>query len=146
MYKLIVATVILLTILQVASAQNINARKSKPAAVGVTGSYVLRNSTTENARDAQKLAGGKVKIYLYASWIGNAATGNVNNGEIKATLPLANNRAEYRAGACRISIRFTGNRAVVAQTGSDSDCGFGLNVSASGTYTKRSSRAPKFDF
>lgn len=146
MYRLIIATIILLTIFQLAGAQDRNARKAKPAAVNVTGSYVLRNSTTENALDAQKLSDGKVKIYLYASWIGNAATGNVNNGELKTTLPLVNNRAVYKSGECTISIKFTGNRAIVTQTGSSIPCDFGLNVSATGTYAKRSSRAPKFDF
>ena len=146
MYRLIIAAIILLTIFQLAGAQTGKARKSRPAAINVTGSYVLRNSTTENALDVQKLAGGKIKIYLYASWIGNAATGNVNVGEVKETLPLVNNRAEYKSGECTISIRFTGNRAIVTQTGSSIPCGFGLNVSATGTYAKRSSRTPKFDF
>lgn len=46
---------------------------------------------------------------------------------------------------CRITLRFSGRRLIVNQTGMDSDCGFGHNVYASGTYIKRSSRPPRFE-
>jgi hypothetical protein len=46
---------------------------------------------------------------------------------------------------CSITLTFTGQKLIVKQTGSDADCGFGHNVTADGTYTKRSSRSPKFD-
>ena len=117
------------------------------SARGVTGQYRLRNRTTENTLDVLLLPGGKVKIYLYASWIGSAATGNVNTGEIKAVIPLRNGTALYESGECKITIRFVGRRrAIVEQVEKNGDCGFGLNVSAQGIYQKRSSRAPKFDF
>ena len=43
---------------------------------------------------------------------------------------------------CRITLKFTGGKLVVAQTGI---CGFGHNVSAEGTYRKVSSKKPKFE-
>jgi hypothetical protein len=43
---------------------------------------------------------------------------------------------------CRITLKFTGGKLVVTQTGI---CGFGHNVSAEGTYRKVSSKKPKFD-
>jgi hypothetical protein len=43
---------------------------------------------------------------------------------------------------CRITLKFTGGKLVVTQTGI---CGFGHNVSAEGTYRKVSSKKPKFE-
>lgn len=43
---------------------------------------------------------------------------------------------------CKITLKFAGGKLVVTQTGS---CGFGLNVSADGTYKRVSSTKPKFD-
>src|SRR5258708_5675471 len=42
---------------------------------------------------------------------------------------------------CQITLRFTGGKLVVTQTGI---CGFGHNVRAAGTYKKVSARKPKF--
>ena len=42
---------------------------------------------------------------------------------------------------CQITLKFTGSKLVVTQTGI---CGFGHNVSAEGTYKKVSSKMPKF--
>lgn len=140
--RLLTATLLLLIAFQVVTAQG----KTKSSPGSVTGTYSLKRGTMENSLDAQLLPKGKVKIYLYASWIGSVALGNVHIGEIKATLPIKNRVAVYESGQCRITIRFTGRRALVTQSGSDSDCDFGMNVSAEGTYTKRSSRRPKFDF
>ena len=47
--------------------------------------------------------------------------------------------------SCSISLTFVGQKLIAKQTGSDADCGFGHNVTADGTYIKRSSRPPKFD-
>jgi hypothetical protein len=138
--RLIPAALLLLVAFQLVPAQ----RKLKPPRDGITGNYRFRSPSAENSLDAQRLPGGKVKIYLYASWIGNAAMGNVRNGEIRETLSLKNNVAVYESGQCRITILFTGRRAIVTQ--SEDDCGFGLNVLADGSYRKRNSRTPKFDF
>jgi hypothetical protein len=43
---------------------------------------------------------------------------------------------------CQITLKFTGSKLVVTQTGI---CGFGHNVSAEGTYKKVSSKKPKFE-
>jgi hypothetical protein len=42
---------------------------------------------------------------------------------------------------CQITLKFTGGKLVVTQTGI---CGFGHNVSAEGTYKRISSKKPKF--
>jgi hypothetical protein len=43
---------------------------------------------------------------------------------------------------CQITLKFTGDKLVVTQTGI---CGFGHNVTAAGTYKKVSAKKPKFD-
>lgn len=138
--KLLPAALLLLLAFQFVPAQ----RKIKPSSSNITGNYRFKSQSAENSLEAQQLPGGKVKIYLYASWIGNAALGNVRNGEIRETLSLKNNIAVYEYGQCRITIRFIGRRALVTQN--EDDCGFGLNVLAEGSYVKRNSRTPKFDF
>jgi hypothetical protein len=140
--KLLPAALVLVTAFQIVQAQP--RVKSRPSQGSITGSYRFRSPSAENSLDAQLLPSGKVKIYLYASWIGSVALGNVRNGEIRETLPLKNNVAVYESGPCRITIRFGGGRAVVTQN--ENDCGFGLNVLADGSYVKRSRRVPKFDF
>lgn len=135
------ALLLLLPFIQLAAAQR---RPGPAAASGITGSYRFRSPSAENSLDARQLPGGRVKIYLYASWIGNASLGNVRNGEVRATLPLRKNVVVYESGQCRITIRFEGRRALVRQN--RNDCDFGLNVSAEGSYTKRTGRTPEFDF
>jgi hypothetical protein len=71
---------------------------------------------------------------------------NVGTAEGEAT--LAGDSAEFRPEGtqdCVITLKFAGRRLVVRQRGTDSECGFGANVSAAGTYLKRSSRPPKFE-
>ena len=77
------------------------------------------------------------------------------NGELTANTGTADGMATVKGDAavfvpadtqgCSIELRFAGKKLIVKQTGSDADCGFGHNVTADGTYTKRSSRAPKFE-
>ena len=71
-----------------------------------------------------------------------------NTGTADAMARLNGNVANFvlpDTQGCSISLAFAGNKLVAKQTGSDSDCGFGHNVTADGTYIKRSSRPPKFD-
>lgn len=143
MRNIIFVSLAFLLTCQLTHAQN---RTTRTVSRSITGHYSVRNPSMENALDVLLLPGKRVKIFLYASWIGSAAMGNVNTGEVKTILPLRNGTAVYESGQCRITIRFKGNKAIVNQTESNGDCGFGLNVSADGTYKKRNGRKPKFDF
>ena len=51
-------------------------------------------------------------------------------------------RPEGAEDECRITLKFTGGKLVVTQTGI---CGFGHNVTAEGTYKKVSAKKPKFE-
>ena len=142
MKKLLPASLLLVAAFQLVQAQG--RVPPRASAASVTGTYSFQRPDAENTLRARQLPGGRVKIYIYASWIGSVEMGNVRTGEVRATLALRNNVAVYESGQCRITIRFTRRRAIVTQN--ENDCDFGLNVLATGSYTKRSSRAPKFDF
>ena len=68
-----------------------------------------------------------------------------NTGEGNGTAKIEGDTAIFKPdGAeeeCQITLKFTGSKLVVTQTGI---CGFGHNVSAEGTYKKSSSKKPKF--
>ena len=71
-----------------------------------------------------------------------------NTGTADGMVKLDGNTATFvppETQGCSISLQFTGQKLIVKQTGSDADCGFGHNVTADGTYIKRSSRPPKFE-
>jgi hypothetical protein len=68
-----------------------------------------------------------------------------NEGEGSGVATIEGDTAIFKPeGAeeeCQITLKFTGGKLVVTQTGI---CGFGHNVSAEGTYRKVSSKKPKF--
>ena len=80
-------------------------------------------------------------VYEYQTPQGPSA----NEGEGSGIAIIEGDTAVFKPeGAeeeCRITLRFTGSKLVVTQTGI---CGFGHNVSAEGTYKKVSSKKPKF--
>jgi hypothetical protein len=96
------------------------------------------------------LGGGRLKVqfdltYEYRSPEGPTANTGVAAGE--AT--IENNVAVFAPKEfehCKITMTFLpGNRLKVVQEGADSDCGFGLHVTADGTYQKVSRSKPKFE-
>ncbi len=67
-------------------------------------------------------------------------------GDLTATVPLRDSQAEYISrdftdNQCSISMHFYRDKLEVKQTGNDSDCGFGHNVTANGTFQRISSSA-----
>lgn len=68
-----------------------------------------------------------------------------NLGEGSGTAKIEGDTAIFKPDGgeeeCQITLKFTGSKLVVTQTGI---CGFGHNVSAEGTYKKSSSKKPKF--
>lgn len=71
----------------------------------------------------------------------SAGGGDVgNSGSTDGAAALSGKTATFSPSGfeqCRITIRFVKpGRIEVAQKGNDTDCGFGANVSASGTYKK----------
>jgi hypothetical protein len=70
-------------------------------------------------------------------------TANTGEGSGIATIEgdTAVFKPENAEDECRITLKFTGGKLVVTQTGI---CGFGQNVTAAGTYKKVSAKKPKF--
>ena len=68
-----------------------------------------------------------------------------NEGEGSAIATIEGDTAIFKPESSeeeyQITLKFTGSKLVVTQTGI---CGFGHNVSAEGTYKKVSSKKPKF--
>jgi len=81
-------------------------------------------------------------VYEYKS--SHGPTANVGEGSGIATIEgdIAIFKPEGAEEECQITLKFTGGKLVVAQTGI---CGFGHNVSAAGTYKKVSANKPKFE-
>lgn len=82
-------------------------------------------------------------VYRYKSPRGMTA----NFGTAAGEATIEGNVAEFvpkDTEGCRITLKFLPGRLVVTQQGADHECGFGQNVSADGTYAKRSGARPKF--
>jgi hypothetical protein len=81
-------------------------------------------------------------VYEYKTPEGPSA----NTGEGSGIATIQGDTAIFKPeGAeeeCQITLKFTGGKLVVTQTGI---CGFGHNVSAAGTYKKVSAKKPKFE-
>jgi hypothetical protein len=80
-------------------------------------------------------------VYEYKTPQGPSA----NSGEGSGIATIEGDTAIFKPeGAdeeCQITLKFTGGKLDVTQTGI---CGFGHNVSAAGTYKKVSAKKPKF--
>jgi hypothetical protein len=93
------------------------------------------------------LGNQRLKIEFQGTYEYKARGGwTANTGEASGTANIEGIIATFRPdGAdegCKIIMTFKGERLVVDQK---DGCGFGLNVVASGTYRKTSSRKPDFD-
>jgi len=81
-------------------------------------------------------------VYEYKTPQGPSA----NEGEGSGVATIEGDTAIFKPeGAeeeCRMTLKFTGGKLVVTQTGI---CGFGHNVTAAGTYQKVSAKKPKFE-
>ena len=80
-------------------------------------------------------------VYEYKTPQGPTANEGVGSGVATIEGDTAIFKPEGAEEECQITLRFTGGKLVVTQTGI---CGFGHNVSAAGTYKKASARKPKF--
>ncbi|MGI9034529.1 MAG: hypothetical protein ACR2GD_00690 [Pyrinomonadaceae bacterium] len=90
----------------------------------------------------------KVSFDLAYPYIEGAGQMTAHMGTAPGAAAIAGNRAVYSSsefGQCTITIKFVKPGQIkVTQSGNDTDCGFGANVSATGTYKKVSGAKPKF--
>lgn len=136
---------LMLFMLLVAGGQTPTAMKAKPTG-SVTGHYRMRREEFRNRLDVQQLPGGKIKFDLLALWVSHYNPENVHNGQVQGIARLENGVAIYQADSCKLRIEFLPTKARIMQSDEVGDCGFGANVTATGSYRKIDSRKPKFDF
>jgi hypothetical protein len=80
-------------------------------------------------------------VYEYKTPQGPSANTGEGSGIARIEGDTAIFKPEGAEEECRITLKFTGVKLVVTQTG---NCGFGHNVTAAGTYKKVSSKKPSF--
>ena len=112
----------------------------------VTGQYRFRQAEFRNRLDVKQLPGGRIKFQLVALWVSHNYPENIHNGELHGVVKLDKGVAFYDSEDCTITMRFTLNKVVVTESSANPPCGFGVNVTATGSYRKIDSRNPKFDF
>ena len=116
-----------------------------------------KSVTAAQVNGTWKMKGGEFKIwalgqqrlqiefsgtYEYKSPAGPTANTGEGSGIARIEGDTAIFKPEGAEDECKITLKFTGGKLVVTQTGF---CGFGHNVVADGTYKRTSSAKPKFD-
>ena len=129
------------------------AQRSSVSAAEVTGTFEKKFTGRFKGTSSEiKIAStGKGKLHVAMSLIYPYMYGKdpiANMGELDGEATISGDKAIYQSaefGKCRIEIKFVKVGVIkVTQEGMDSDCGFGHNVTADGTYVRTSSRKPRF--
>jgi hypothetical protein len=130
------------------------AKRTSVAAAEVTGTfrYSFPAKFKGSSSDIKILAlgGGKIRVAFDLVYPHFDSQGELtaNLGTADGIAAISGDTAVYESsesGPCRITIRFIKPGTIrVDQDVTDADCGFGYNVTASGTYRKVSSKKPKF--
>ena len=87
----------------------------------------------------------KLKVQFNGEWMTRGGYPNI--GEALGEATIEGNVATFSPGdttKCKITMTFLTNRMEVTQEGLDSDCGFGHNVVATGTYRRIQGGKPRF--
>ncbi len=99
-----------------------------------------------NRLNVQQLPDGKTKFDLLALWVSHYNPENVHNGTLQGIVRLEKGVAIYETDSCKLRMEFLPTRVRIIQSDEVGDCGFGANVTATGSYRKIDSRKPKLDF
>lgn len=139
----------------VVSATAVFAQKGRAAVSGAEVNGTFRSKYRapyqkfSNEMKILALGGGKLRVAFDLVYPYKMSNGEdmVNMGTLDEEIPIVGDLATYTSkdGGCKIEIRFIKPGTVQVTQSGDSPCGFGLNVTADGTYTKISSKKPQFD-
>lgn len=130
------------------SGANAQVRKAVSGAE-VTGTF--REAASGSQFSILALGKGKLRVAFSGVYMHLTASGEKmpNLGEAAGEASMAGDTAVFKPEdlqKCAITLKFlVRGRLKVTQKGTDVECGFGANVSASGTYKKISAKKPKFD-
>ena len=121
----------------------------------VTGMFRMNfhGKFSQQSNDLKIMALGRGKLQIAFDLVYPYSLPNgeisVNMGTLAGEASITGDTAVFSSdefGPCRITIKFVRPGTLkVTQDGTDSDCGFGHNVMAGGTYRKISGKKPKFD-
>lgn len=97
------------------------------------------------------LGKGKLRVSFGLTYPYIDGTGGMmaNVGTADGTATIEGDTATFLSdeyGECKITMKFVKRGTIeITQSGTDSECGFGNNVNADGTYKKTSSAKPEFE-
>lgn len=132
------------------------AQRKSVSGAEVTGTfsqcYAGKYKGTCSRIEVQALGGGKIKVGfdLVYPFIDGTGGVMVNMGKELGEALIVGDKAVYikgDSGGCKITLHFKRPGVLIAEQ-EDSDgaqCGFGLNVAATGTFKKTSAKKPKFE-
>jgi len=98
----------------------------------------------------QALGGNKLKIemeLIYPYKINGELTANLGSASGEAVIhgdTAVFTPEEATGSSCKITLKFSKPGTLIVTTENNDECGFGHNVSADGTYKKKSGAKPKF--
>lgn len=109
-----------------------------PAATNnVSGRYVTPSGFGQWSSITVKKDKKKYTIHFEGYYFGlRGLIYGPNMGEFSTTMPLNASSTTFKQDQCQLQLKFQQNHLIVTQQGEDFACGFGHNVSASGTYLK----------
>jgi hypothetical protein len=112
----------------------------KVTSAQINGTY----RSHENEFRILAIGHNKLKIQFNGQWMTRYHYPNL--GEAIGEAPIDGNVATFVPPntRCKITLTFLTNRVEVEQEGTDSDCGFGRNVMAAGTYRRIKGGKPRF--
>lgn len=150
------STAALAVLFLMAAAIAVTAQKSRASVPSseVNGTFrmTFKGKYKNYSSEIRMLAtgGGKLRVGMDLSYPHPGPNGKiaVNTGAFDDQFSIKGDVGSYASqdGKCKFTIKFVKPGTIkVTQDGSDSDCGFGNNVTAAGTYIKVSSRKPKFE-
>ncbi|MDQ6785965.1 MAG: hypothetical protein M3033_03995 [Acidobacteriota bacterium] len=154
MKKLIFITLLLFVC--VGASSEIFAQRKAVSGAEVTGSFrsYFKGKFKGNYNEIliQALGGNKLKIEMALTYpfeaggelsanVGEASGEAIINGDTAIFVP---DGSDADNKPCKITLKFSKPGTLIVTTQNNINCGFGLNVSADGTYKKSSGAKPKF--
>lgn len=137
-------------------AADADAQRKAVSGKEVTGTFKYeftgKYKGSSNEIQIQALGNNKVKIGFDLVYPYTMANGDLmaNVGQALGEAEINGDEAVFtqsEGGTCEIRVKFIKPGVIkVTQEESEAGCGFGMNVSAEGTYRKVSAVKPKFDY